>query len=203
MNASVRPSGEIGCRPIQAVSCRRREVEAHGPGVGFARPYPAEAGRDDAQQDERRTDDRPRRRAPPKRRGFRRRAGPCWFLGGCFFQFEADIGHVCQALPAVFSQGPAQQPADAGGRVGRQPIPVRLGATTAAITSVTSSPSNTRDPGEHLEQHATERPDIAPLVGELAARLLGTHVRGGAENEPRLRHAWGSDRRRQRHAWRG
>ena len=32
--------------------------------------------------------------------------------------------------------------------------------------------------GQHLEQHASERPDVAALVGWLALRLLRTHVGG-------------------------
>ena len=36
--------------------------------------------------------------------------------------------------------------------------------------------------GQHFEQHAAERPDVGALVDRLAARLLGTHVGGGAED---------------------
>ena len=36
--------------------------------------------------------------------------------------------------------------------------------------------------GEHLVEHAAERPDVGALVDGLAARLLGTHVGGRAED---------------------
>ena len=42
-------------------------------------------------------------------------------------------------------------------------------------------------PGQHLEEHAAERPDVRPLVDRLTARLLGTHVGGGTEDDARRR----------------
>ncbi len=42
--------------------------------------------------------------------------------------------------------------------------------------------------GEHLVQHGAEGPDVRTLVDDLPARLLGTHVRRGAENHPGVRH---------------
>ena len=68
--------------------------------------------------------------------------------------------------------------------------------TTAASVSVMSSPANARVPGEHLEQHRAERPDVGALVDGPAARLLGRHVGGRAENHPRLRHGRRRDGRR-------
>ena len=38
--------------------------------------------------------------------------------------------------------------------------------------------------GEHLEEHDAEGPDVGALVDGPAARLLGRHVGGGAEDEP-------------------
>ena len=40
-----------------------------------------------------------------------------------------------------------------------------------------------RPAGEALEQHAAERPDVAAPVHRRAARLLGAHVGGGAEDD--------------------
>ena len=54
--------------------------------------------------------------------------------------------------------------------------------STAASVSATSSPSNARLPGEHLVEHAPERPDVAALVDRASLRLLGTHVRRRAED---------------------
>ena len=41
-----------------------------------------------------------------------------------------------------------------------------------------------RPAGQHLVEHAAERPDVGPLVDRLAARLLGAHVGRGAEERP-------------------
>ena len=58
---------------------------------------------------------------------------------------------------------------------------------TAASTSLTVSPSKSRLAGEHLVQHDTEGPDVRALVDRAPARLLGRHVRGGAEDDARGR----------------
>ena len=42
-------------------------------------------------------------------------------------------------------------------------------------------------PGQHFIEHAAERPDIGSLVDRLAARLLGAHVRAGAEDHAVVR----------------
>ena len=47
----------------------------------------------------------------------------------------------------------------------------------AAMVSETVSPANAQAAGQHLVQHAAERPDVGALVDRLAARLLRTHVR--------------------------
>ena len=79
-----------------------------------------------------------------------------------------------------------QQSPDARRRCSRQraPSPVRARGS-AAIVSETVSPSNGLAAGEHLVQHAAERPDVGALVDRFAARLFGAHVRRGAENHAR------------------
>ena len=51
-----------------------------------------------------------------------------------------------------------------------------------------------RRAGQHLVEHAAERPDVAALVDRPSARLLGAHVRRGAEQHAVLRATHG-DRR--------
>ena len=51
-----------------------------------------------------------------------------------------------------------------------------------AIVSETVSPGNGDAPGQHLVEHAAERPDVGALVDRLATRLLGAHVGGGADD---------------------
>jgi len=42
--------------------------------------------------------------------------------------------------------------------------------------------------GQHLEQHAAERPDVGAPVDDFPFRLLGRHVRGGTQNHAAQRH---------------
>ena len=68
---------------------------------------------------------------------------------------------------------------------------------TAAIVSESVAPPNADPAGQHLVQHAAERPDICALVHGLAARLLRAHIRGGSENDPLARVAQHGGRLRQ------
>ena len=49
-----------------------------------------------------------------------------------------------------------------------------------------SSPSNALRPGEHLEEHDAERPDVRAPIDGLAARLLRRHVRRRPEDDAHL-----------------
>ena len=54
-------------------------------------------------------------------------------------------------------------------------------------------------PGEHLVEHAAERPDVAALLGRPSLRLLGAYIRRRPENRPNAGHHRGrGDRRRLR-----
>ena len=64
-----------------------------------------------------------------------------------------------------------------GGRALQSGSPRR----TAASMSETSRP-RTRGAGQHLVEHAAERPDVGAPVDRFAARLLGAHVGGRAED---------------------
>ena len=75
----------------------------------------------------------------------------------------------------------AQQPANWRRRRGRKRRPVRLALENLAIVSEAVSPRKAAA-GQHFVQHAAEGPDVGPLVDRLAARLLGAHVGGRAEN---------------------
>ena len=48
--------------------------------------------------------------------------------------------------------------------------------------------------GEHVEEHAAQRPQIGASIDRASARLLGRHLRGGAEDDARLRHRGGRGR---------
>ena len=70
---------------------------------------------------------------------------------------------------------------------------------TVASVSLTSSPSKARLSGEHLVEHAPERPHVAAFVSRPSFRLLRRHVRRRAENRAHSGHHRGrGDRRRLR-----
>ena len=58
---------------------------------------------------------------------------------------------------------------------------------TRARTSVTSVAVERAPAGEHLVEHAAERPDVGAPIDGLPARLLRRHVGGRAENHAQLR----------------
>ena len=71
----------------------------------------------------------------------------------------------------------------AGGQLAGRLSQAGSSLMTEAITSDAVSPREEGPAGEHLEEDDTEGPDVGPLVDGLAARLLGGHVGGGAEDD--------------------
>ena len=98
-------------------------------------------------------------------------------------------------------------------RIHRQRGPVRLALQDVRqrvrhVVAVERAPA-----GQHLVEHGAKRPDVAALVGGPAARLLGAHIRGGAEDDAacvsaglvivgRLRSRCRVDRRHRSGLWR-
>jgi len=106
---------------------------------------------------------------------------------------DAGVGDVVQALPRVLGEATLQQSAGRGRRVCGQRFPVwllledrrqRVGDGLARKRPLAR---------QHLVEHAAERPDVGALVEDMPAHLLGAHVGGGPQQDPRLR---GGDRRR-------
>ena len=71
-----------------------------------------------------------------------------------------------------------------GGVAGGQRRPVGLALEDARDQVRHGLALERRAAREALEQHAAERPDVGAPVDRLAARLLGAHVGGGAEDHP-------------------
>ena len=107
----------------------------------------------------------------------------------------ADVG---QSRASILHEAAPQQSSNRRWCVGGQRAPVRIlrehhrqrVRDFIAVKHATA--------GQHLEQHASERPDVGALVHRLPARLFGTHVRGGAENHAGLCHRRRRDGRRSR-----
>ena len=70
------------------------------------------------------------------------------------------------------------------GTCGGSAVQSALASRIAATASDTVSPvSNDCAAGQHLVEHAAERPDVGAPIDRLAARLFGAHVAGRAENQ--------------------
>jgi len=76
----------------------------------------------------------------------------------------------------------AEQPKHLGGHGRRKGGPVQLLAQDAGQHVAEGVSREERLAGEHLVEEHPEGPDVGALVDRLAARLLGRHVGGGAED---------------------
>jgi hypothetical protein len=95
----------------------------------------------------------------------------------------------------VLGKTAAQKPPRRGRHRPRQERPVRLGPENSAQRVGDRLPVEGAPAAQSLEQDAPERPDVGAAVDRLAARLLGAHVRRGAEQDAV---AGGGDRQRRR-----
>ena len=115
--------------------------------------------------------------------GGRRRRGLLTDL----IEIDADVAGRLPPLPRILLQAETQQPDQVGRHVRRQARPVRV-ALQHARQHLGSAPAfecaRTR---QHLVQHAAEGEQVRARIDRLTSRLLGRHVRGGAEQEPDVR----------------
>ena len=101
-------------------------------------------------------------------------------------QIETRIGDRMQPTAWILLEGAPKQPDDAAGGRARKGRPVRLTLDDGGHRVGERRPAECRSTGQHLVQHATKRPDVGLRVHALAARLLGRHVRRGAEDDAPL-----------------
>ena len=94
---------------------------------------------------------------------------------------------VSQPPQRISFQAARQQLPDVRRRIGWQLAPVDLPAQCGSKTVGDRFTAKDLLPGEHLEHDNAERPDVRPLVGRFAARLLRAHVGGRAEDQACLR----------------
>ena len=141
-----------------------------------------------------------RRTAPARRRRDRRRLHDRRAERARIFERELHGGDVADAALAIFHETSAQHEADGRRELLRQLRPVRFlrQHERERVRDVLAfkRPSG----GQHLVEHAAERPDVAALVGGTSLRLFRRHVRRRAENgaEPG-HHRRRRDRRRRGH----
>ena len=97
---------------------------------------------------------------------------------------DPDVGHIMPASLDVLFQATADESFHAGSRALLQEPPVGVREQHVGPGVRGGGAAEGAPPGQHLEQHASERPDVRTPVHRTAARLLGAHVRGGAEDRP-------------------
>src|SRR5215510_919556 len=109
------------------------------------------------------------------------------------------ISNIAKPTMPILSQTMFEQLTDRRWRAGGERLPIRL-STENAHQRVGDCLSIRKrlTAREHFIQDAAERPHIAPLVRGPASRLLGTHVRGGAQDYSHPRHRRADDCRSRR-----
>ena len=109
-----------------------------------------------------------------------------------------DVADVSQPLLRILGEAAEQQPSNGGGRRGGQGRPVGLALENLRDRVRDGLTGKREAAGQHLVEHAAERPDVGALVDALTARLLRAHVGGGAEDRAVARLGQVRDARRRR-----
>ena len=101
-------------------------------------------------------------------------------------ELEAGICDVAKAARGILLQASAYQ-AREGKRRLPKPAPVRIAFENCRQGVGRRGTAERLTTGEHLVEHASERPDVRSLVDRQTASLLGTHVRRRAEHHSAAR----------------
>ena len=101
--------------------------------------------------------------------------------------FDARVAMSCSRRFGSFCRQRRNKRRMPSGVSRRQPIPVWLGLQDVGESVAHRVALERATPGQHLEQHAPERPHVGALVGGLTAGLLRRHVRGRTQNQSRPR----------------
>ena len=91
------------------------------------------------------------------------------------------IRDIVQAAPDILLQTFAEETSDGWGRRRRQRGPVRLAFDDRRERVRCRFAAERAVAGQHLVEHAAERPDVRSLIDCLTTRLLRRHVRSGPE----------------------
>ena len=103
------------------------------------------------------------------------------------FDFDARVGRYrWRRCRGVLLQTSLEQQANPRRRVGRKRPPVWLAAKNGGDGVRQVFAGKRPLAGQHLVEHAPERPDVAALVGGPTPRLLWAHVGRGAEDHAGL-----------------
>src|SRR6188474_924884 len=105
---------------------------------------------------------------------------------------------MVQTLSWILGQAAGYQTTNGGWCRGGQRAPFRISRQHIREDIRYLIASERATPREHLEQHATEGPDVSALIDGLAPRLLGTNIGRSAENDAGLSHGRRRNRLRKR-----
>jgi hypothetical protein len=111
-----------------------------------------------------------------------------------FLQQNARFSDVSQALPRITNEAALDQVTDSRLRFGRENLPLRFRTDHRGQRVADRFSAEEAIAGDHLPEDGAEGPDVGAAIHVLAARLLGAHVGGGAEDRAGLGHR-GRDRR--------
>ena len=179
------PSGEISAPssvPSQSVKRVNWALASGFSGVGHRAPGLPHADTG-GERDER--DPRQPRRAGLRRSGRRRR-----HVGDSRQRFvdrvdlDPDVTDISQTLLGILREAAAQESSnDCRCRRGEgRPVGLTLENLPNRVRHRLAGKGDA--PGQHLVEHAAERPDVGALVDHLPTRLFRAHVGGRAENRP-------------------
>ena len=107
--------------------------------------------------------------------------------GDRIVDLDSRISDVTQAPPDIFSKTAFEQAANdfGSGLRHRAPVGLVLDHVRERVGQRVARERPTA--GQHLIEHAAERPDVRALVDRLAPRLLRTHVGRGPQNDALVR----------------
>jgi len=98
------------------------------------------------------------------------------------FELNPGVRNVVEAALRILLEAAAQQPAHGRRRRRRQRAPVGFALDDGRERIGGRGAGERAAAREHLVEHASERPDVGPLVDRLSARLLGAHVGGSPDD---------------------
>ena len=91
-----------------------------------------------------------------------------------FFEIKTRVGDVVESLLGVAFETPAQQAEESRRSCARERRPLRLPGEDDGEDVAHGFAGEETFPGEHLEEHHTERPDVGALVAHgQASRSTG------------------------------
>ena len=101
-------------------------------------------------------------------------------------ELDAGVADVLQARARIPAQAPPDQPRDGARDIRAQRAPVRLVPQEGGGDLRHGASREHRPAGQHLVEHAAERPDVRPRIDVPARHLLRAHVASGADDEADL-----------------